>query len=121
MSFVWVRRWGLALGVMAVIFIASSIPSMQMPRFEVWDVLVKKGGHFTGYALLAALYVRGLAYGQRATPRAWGLAVLGAVLYALTDEFHQRFVPGRGATLVDVGIDAVGALVGATLYARWTK
>lgn len=112
------RRWGLALGVMVVIFLASSIPSAQMPRFEVWDVLVKKGGHFTGYAVLGALYLRGLAYGQRATRRAWGLAILLALLYALTDELHQRFVSGRGATLTDVGIDTAGALVGATIYFR---
>jgi VanZ family protein len=119
MLFVCLRRWGPAVGVMAVIFIASSIPSAQMPRFNVWDVLVKKGGHFMGYALLAALYMRGLAFGRRATRRDWGAAVLLAVLYALTDEFHQRFVPGRGATLMDVGIDTAGALVGAPLLARW--
>jgi len=39
---------------------------------------------------------------------AWG----GATLYAVTDEIHQIFVPGRGPSVIDVTIDAVGALLG---------
>ncbi|HEY8449741.1 MAG TPA: VanZ family protein [Bacillota bacterium] len=38
-------------------------------------------------------------------------AWLLATLYAATDEWHQRFVPGRTGSLTDVGIDAVGALL----------
>ena len=112
----WVKRWGPPVALMILIFLASSIPSVQMPRFDVWDVLVKKGGHVTGYALLAAFYLRGLAWRRTVTRADVGLAVLLAVLYALTDEFHQRFVPGRGATPVDVGIDALGAVAGAAIY-----
>ncbi len=32
-------------------------------------------------------------------------------LYALSDELHQAFTTGRSASLVDVGIDAVGAVL----------
>jgi len=32
--------------------------------------------------------------------------------YALSDEFHQSFVPVRSASLIDVGIDLLGAVVG---------
>ena len=42
-------------------------------------------------------------------PWAWALAL--AVLYAITDELHQGFVAGRHPSLVDVGIDAAGALI----------
>jgi VanZ family protein len=38
--------------------------------------------------------------------------VLLAGLYSLTDEFHQRFVPGRGPSIVDCGFDTIGAMLG---------
>ncbi len=39
-------------------------------------------------------------------------SLLVAIGYGLLDEFHQSFVPGRSSTLADVGLDAMGALVG---------
>lgn len=96
------QRWLPAVGMMVAIFMISSIPSDRMPVFGVWDLLVKKSGHMLGYALLALAYRHALRGRGR-------LAWLLAVLYACTDELHQRFVPGRGASVLDVGIDAVGA------------
>ena len=39
-------------------------------------------------------------------------AWVGATLYAVTDEIHQMFVPGRGPSFTDVTIDAIGAFLG---------
>jgi VanZ family protein len=38
------------------------------------------------------------------------------VLYAVSDEVHQLFVPGRGAQVTDVLIDNAGAFVGIGIY-----
>jgi len=38
------------------------------------------------------------------------------VLYAISDETHQIFVPGRSAQISDVLIDSVGAIVGILMY-----
>lgn len=43
------------------------------------------------------------------------LALFMAIAYALSDEWHQSFVPGRSATLSDVMVDASGALIGLLL------
>jgi VanZ family protein len=45
------------------------------------------------------------------------------VLFGASDELHQAFVPGRQSTLIDVGIDAVGAFLGLlpSLYHRNRK
>ena len=42
-----------------------------------------------------------------------------AAIYSLSDEFHQLFVPGRGSSIVDCGIDSAGATAGMLLvYVR---
>lgn len=107
------RVWGLSLLMMAVIFIFSSIPSNQMPDFGPVDFLVKKSGHALGYALLALTNLRALQRDQEGQNlRPYIFAWILAVLYAVTDEFHQSFVPGRDPTTRDAGIDALGAVVG---------
>jgi VanZ family protein len=108
-----ILRWAPAVVIMAVIFVASATPSKDIPNYGIWDTLVKKGGHFTIYALLAAAYLRGL---KRLEPRTIALALLMAVGYAVTDEFHQMFTSGRHPSPVDVGIDTLGALAGLLVY-----
>jgi VanZ family protein len=46
-------------------------------------------------------------------------AILIAILYGVTDEIHQRFVPPRQMDPMDLGADALGATLAAgALYAR---
>ena len=71
-----------------------------------------------GYALLALAILRGI--GENRPHRRW-LAWVITVAYALTDEFHQSFVPGRGARLIDVGIDALGAAIALSLESLFAK
>jgi len=95
-----------ALVMMAAIFAFSSVPSQEMPSFGFWDTLVKKGGHMLGYGLLALTYWFALGLDRKR----WWLAFVLAVFYALSDEFHQSFVPGRHPSLVDaLLIDPAGA------------
>lgn len=104
-----------ALLVMALIFWASSQPEGVVPDFGANDWNVKKLGHVLIYAALAVAYLHALAPGRRPTWRQGLAAVVLAGLYGATDEFHQSFVPGRGAGLADVGIDTFGAALGVLL------
>jgi VanZ family protein len=45
-------------------------------------------------------------------------AWLAGVAYAASDEFHQHFVAGRNGNLIDLAIDAIGALLGVVVYHR---
>ena len=77
--------------------------------------------HMAQFGVLAALAYRLLASYQTLS-RMWTLggALLFAVAYGVTDEFHQMFVPGRSATLGDLALDTLGAalgLVGAVIAA----
>jgi VanZ family protein len=86
----------------AVIFALSSIPSLGT-GLGTWDLLLRKLAHITEYAVLAFLLRRAVA-----TP----VAFAAAVLYAVSDEFHQTFVRGREGRPRDVLIDAVGIVLG---------
>ena len=74
---------------------------------------VRKVAHMTEYAVLAVLILNVLyqfsLFAHRS--RYYLYAQAGTSLYAATDEFHQRFVPGRSGNLTDVGIDSVGAVI----------
>lgn len=94
--------------MMAIIFMFSSFPSKNIPNFGKYELSVKKGGHALGYLLLGRAYLYGIGKGKVAPWLAWGCAIL----YAFTDEFHQSFVPGRTPSLIDVGIDTIGAFIG---------
>jgi VanZ family protein len=103
-------RWFPAVAMMAAIFVFSSLPADRLPFFGHYDLLVKKGGHALGYALLAVAYY--FALPSRLSPIYRGaLSFLMAVLFALSDEFHQSFVRGRTSALRDVGIDSIGAIL----------
>ena len=83
-----------------------------------WDVILRKLGHVSGYALLTGLWwwaLRGVA------ARPLLIAVCISFAYACTDEFHQTFVSGRTGTPVDVGIDLLGMAIAATLIALRRK
>lgn len=101
-------RWLPAVLIMVSIFIFSSQPSDELPSFDWADTMVKKGGHVIGYAILTWSYW--YAFGMQASKR--GLVWLFAMLYALTDELHQFFVPGRYSSIWDVLIfDNLGAII----------
>lgn len=74
---------------------------------------MKKGGHALGYGLLALAYWRGLGLERGKKWFAWGLAIC----YAITDEIHQMFVPGRHPSMLDVLLfDNLGAILGLILW-----
>ncbi len=94
----------------ALIFAFSAQPDLRVvPNDASLDFVVRKLGHLGVFGILALLLWRALA-NTAATRRPWAWAFGLTVLYAVTDEVHQGFVPGRYTSLADIGIDAAGAL-----------
>jgi VanZ family protein len=74
--------------------------------------LVRKAGHVTEYAILATLWYRALVRGRSFAPRpAAAIAFAISLAWAMLDETRQSLVPARTASVVDVAIDGVGALL----------
>ncbi|HXW84167.1 MAG TPA: VanZ family protein [Candidatus Binataceae bacterium] len=86
--------------------LAWLVPGISPISVEVGHVLIRKCAHFTEYAILFWLLIRGPMAGRPY------LALGLCVLYALSDEGHQIFVPGRTASLYDVALDSTGAAFG---------
>jgi VanZ family protein len=101
------RLWLPVVAWAAVIFALSSVPDLGT-GLGGWDLVLRKIAHAAEYAVLGALLVR-------ATGRT-GLAFALGTLYAVSDELHQSFVPGRLGSPIDVAIDAVGVVVGIALW-----
>jgi VanZ family protein len=76
-------------------------------------------GHFLVYASLAVLLWWGLAHWAPTAKRPITGAFWGTMAYALSDEWHQAFVPGRTPSLSDLGVDALGALCALVAVCLW--
>jgi VanZ family protein len=111
-------QWIPALLMMVVIFLISARTPSELPYFAWADGVIKKGAHMFGYALLAVLYWRALDL----KPESLWVAWLLALAYAVTDEFHQSYVPGRTSSPWDVLIfDNLGALSSLWMATRYSK
>ena len=74
--------------------------------------------HMPFYGLLAWLWYRSLRGFARPRVSAIWLAVFISIIWGALDELHQYFVPGRYATLTDLGFNAAGVLIVAAILLR---
>jgi len=108
----YLRYWLPVLLWMGLIFVTSSQPELPFVFNKTVDLITKKAGHVTEYGVLAFLLWRAISKEREAlAPLSFGGAFVFSLLYGVSDEFHQTFVPGRTARLTDVGFDALGSLL----------
>ncbi len=116
--------WLPPLAWMGLIFFLSAQPDLPQAPGPWLDTLVKKTGHAVVYGVLAWLYLRALGqyFGGVRTPTILRVvSVALAVAYALSDEYHQTFVPGRNGNMFDVTVDGAGACVAMLLDRRLAR
>lgn len=77
------------------------------PSDTLLNFLLKKTAHVVEYAILYWLTWRAVNQDKKTIEYLWPLIFV--VLYAISDEVHQSFVPGRHARAYDVGFDTLGA------------
>ena len=86
------------------------IPAVTAHHIDLIHHLGRKFAHFTEYAILGALWFRGVTRsGLARPPAATWLALAISVLCAIADETHQSFLPSRTGTVQDVVLDTAGA------------
>lgn len=95
-----------------VIFSFSSLTTPSTSRIFWQDFIVKKSAHIIIYSIFTVLVHRSLKNTTSLKGNYLFLASLCIViLYAISDEFHQSFTPGREPTLRDAIIDSVSSLI----------
>jgi VanZ family protein len=96
-------------------FSSGTIPLASAVHWQ--DFLVKKTGHILLFGALAVLIYRGLRMEGVSRKRSAIYAVISAILYGATDEYHQMYTQGRESHMRDVFIDGGGAtLIILALY-----
>lgn len=90
--------------------------SLRINRLLQIEHIVRKSAHITEYAILAASIAFALWISRFSRYKILWSSILISALYAATDEFHQRFVPGRSGEIRDVLIDTAGACLGALIF-----
>ena len=108
-------------------FLRWLVPGISEDSLVMARAVIRKGGHVTEYAVLAAL-LAWAALGTRMDDggkRLFAGAWLIATAYAATDEWHQSFQPTRQGQVMDVVIDSAGAALGAGAFVialrRWAR
>ena len=110
-------RWLPAVSWMTVIFAMSSRRQFpQPPGLSTFALSI--AAHLLLFGVLALLLLLALAGSKRPAGTVQIVAVVGAVLYGVSDELHQSFVPGRDASVLDVVVDTIGATIAVVFWTR---
>ncbi|MBU5337205.1 VanZ family protein [Intestinibacter bartlettii] len=89
---------------------------------EGLQFIVRKGAHFSAYAILGGLcFIDLTVLDKFKSKNNFIIAFIIVALYATSDEIHQYFVPGRSCELRDVMIDSCGALTGIIIVIVFSK
>jgi VanZ family protein len=105
--------WLPVVAWMGLIFYLSAQPDLPSPTSGWVGDLLSIVGHAFMFGVLAVLWARALGARRLALP----LALVLTLLYALFDEFHQSFVPGRHADPLDLVCDGAGAALALWVWA----
>jgi len=105
----FLKFWFPVVVWMGVIFVFSAIPNLRTDLKQ--DFLLRKIAHMVEFGILAFLLYRAIIVNEPKIKKAIIYALIIALFYAFSDEFHQLFVRGRQCSIKDVGIDAMGIFI----------
>ncbi len=78
--------------------------------------MVRKNAHFFCYLVLGFLLNHALQNKKTNTVKYMLTALSICILYAISDEIHQLFIPGRGGQIKDIIIDTSGSIIGIIFH-----
>jgi VanZ family protein len=103
------KAWIPIIVLASLIFTFSSFPSGTANQIVLWDYLIKKTAHLTLYGMLGLLFYRMFRMYKFDLQDSGFYAVICAMFYGISDEFHQSFIAGRTSRPYDVLFDTIGA------------
>ena len=106
---------GIFFGRLIVPSFSDMDTQMQISFAGQVDHPIRKLAHATEYAILGFLLTGSYADSSTKRRKAWLLPAVTGSLYAVSDELHQMFVPGRSCEIRDMLIDSSGVLIGTCI------
>ncbi|WP_078392567.1 VanZ family protein [Shouchella patagoniensis] len=105
-------------GVMefALSLINRLMPGIHLAEVEWFHTFIRKGAHFGAYFILGLLVMNALGRSGVLGRKRVLLGIITCTTYAISDEFHQLFIPGRSGQVSDVLIDSLGACAGIFFF-----
>ncbi|MCC7123333.1 MAG: VanZ family protein [Acidobacteria bacterium] len=115
--------WGPVVACMATIFWLSGRSVLPAASWLPWPLGADWMQHGVAFGVLALLILRALSHASlsRVTRGVIVAAWVITVLYGVSDEFHQSFVPLRSPDPLDVRSDAIGAALALGAAWAWSK
>jgi VanZ family protein len=107
-----------AILVGGVIFFLSHQPGDLLGPYPFrW---ADKLAHLAVYAILCVTLIYAFPRHYRCSSRKTvaAVSVIFCLVYGISDEFHQSFIPGRYPSIADIGADVVGAMLACMLWLR---
>lgn len=101
-------------------FLRAMLPNSIFESID-WHFLMRKSAHFLAYFILSLLIFNATQLSSFSKKNAILFTLIISILYAISDEIHQMFVPGRGPAVKDVLIDSSGAILGIVIYLLLSK
>ena len=97
------------------IFVGRNV-DLNSPIIQMTETIIRKLAHYTIYTI-GGFLIMNYAYAtdKNLKDKIFYSICFGGC-YAITDEIHQFFVPGRSARVFDVGIDTLGVVTGVLIY-----
>lgn len=101
-----------------IVEIATAVTGNREPKPnpDTVQVIVRKTAHFSLYFWLSLFSANACAIILGKNKKRVFYVLAFCLLYAISDEFHQYFVPGRTAKVLDVGIDFIGSVIGYIVF-----
>ncbi len=104
------RKYELVILILysSLIFSLSSVPGKEIPsQVSPYSLLF----HFFLYLFYGALVFLFFIN--------WKRSIAFGILYALSDEIHQYFVPGRACDPIDFLVDSIGIIIAVIILMKW--
>lgn len=102
-----IKKWGPVIFIMFIIFGVSSLEGTTVNDLGLGKESYHINGHFALFLILGVTLYR--------ATKSYIYSLTAGVLYGITDEIHQIFVPGRSAGIFDVMVDSAGVAVSLIL------
>ena len=117
----FIKYWLPICLYLLLIVTMSSLSKPPAPKIDLFEI--DKLYHLIEYSLLSFLLLRAFMNSPQKilSNDAIFFTVLATIIFGLTDEVHQAFVPGRSSSIADWVFDSLGAVAGVFAFRLWLK